>query len=50
MPLPKGVTPETLQKYRDVAEQAIEAGKDALGVHNLRQQALDMLLNLLGFE
>lgn len=45
VPLPPGVTPETLQKYRDIAEQAVQQGKDALGVQASRMRAIDMLLN-----
>jgi hypothetical protein len=46
--LPQGVTPETLRAYRDVAAEAIAAGKDTLGVQQARQEAIDLLLEQLG--
>ena len=44
VPLPNGVTPETLSRYREIAEQAIRDGKDALGVQAKRIVAIDELL------
>lgn len=42
--LPPGVTPQTLQTYRGLAEKAIQAGKDTLGVQAARKEAIDLLL------
>jgi RHS repeat-associated protein len=50
VPLPEGVTPETLKKYADVAERAIQQGKDASGVQQGRQEAIDLLLKQLGIQ
>lgn len=44
--LPKGVTAETLTKYRDVAVKAIEAGKPSQ-VQELRIKAIDAALEAL---
>jgi hypothetical protein len=44
VPLPEGITTQTLQTYRQVAEKAISAGKDTLGVQALRREAIDLLL------
>jgi hypothetical protein len=44
VPLPDGVTPETLQRYRQIAENAVNAGKDTLGVQGGRITAIDLLL------
>jgi RHS repeat-associated protein len=43
VPLPPGVTPDTLSNYRAIAEQAIAAGKDTLGVQAMRRAAIDIL-------
>ena len=48
VPLPEGVTPETLQKYRDIAERAIQQGKDNLGVQQARREAIDIFLKRVG--
>jgi hypothetical protein len=42
--LPSGVTQESLERYLDVAQRAIDAGKDNLGVQELRKQAIQKLL------
>jgi RHS repeat-associated protein len=42
--LPETVTPDTLRRYREIAESAITAGKDTLGVQEARRQAIDLLL------
>jgi RHS repeat-associated protein len=44
VPLPEGVTAETLQTYRQVATQMIDEGKDIRGTQDLRRQAIDLLL------
>jgi RHS repeat-associated protein len=44
IPLPETISPQTLQKYREVAERAIQAGKDAGGVQAGRQEAIDLLI------
>jgi hypothetical protein len=44
VPLPSGVTQQTLEKYRTIAENAIQTGKDTLGVQAARQEAIDALL------
>jgi RHS repeat-associated protein len=46
--LPESVTPETLQKYRDIAEKAIQQGKDNLGVQQARRAAIDLFLRRSG--
>jgi hypothetical protein len=43
--LPEGVTRETLEVYKEVARSSIEAGKDTIGVQQLRLEALDGLLS-----
>jgi len=48
VPLPDGVTPETLLRYREIAEQAIRSGKDTLGVQAKRIEAIDELLRRSG--
>ena len=44
--LPQGVTTQTLQTYRGIAENAIRAGKDTLGVQAARAEAIDLLLKV----
>ena len=46
--LPPEVTPQTLQTYRTIAENAIQAGKDTLGVQAARKEAIDLLLKAGG--
>jgi hypothetical protein len=48
VPLPQGVTTQTLQTYRGIAEKAIQAGKDTLGVQAARKEAIDLLLKAGG--
>ena len=42
--LPPGVTRDTLEKYADVARQAIADGIDRLGVQELRLKSINFLL------
>jgi hypothetical protein len=46
--LPEGVSVETLQQYREVANAAVQAGKDSLGVQAARIKAIDILLKQHG--
>jgi RHS repeat-associated protein len=48
--LPPGVTPESLQRYREIAQNAINAGIDNQGVQAARSQAIDILLSRLGIK
>jgi RHS repeat-associated protein len=43
--LPKNVTVDTLVKYREIAQNAISQGKDALGVQAMRLEAIDRILS-----
>lgn len=42
--LPENVTAQTLQTYADIAQNAIDAGKDTLGVQDMRLQAINIIL------
>jgi RHS repeat-associated protein len=42
--LPPGLTQQVLQRYADIAQRYIDAGRDTLGVQALRLQALKQLL------
>ncbi len=44
VPIPAGATPEVLDKYRQIAEQAIKNGRDSQGVQAARIKAIDILL------
>ncbi len=44
VPLPPGVTPQTLEAYGVLAQRAITLGKDTLGVQALRLEAINLLL------
>jgi hypothetical protein len=50
LPLPQGVTPETLEKYREVAEGAIQRGIDLVGTRQGRLEAVDILPRQLGLR
>ena len=42
--IPPGVTAKTLVRYREVAQDAIAKGRDALGVQEKRLRIIDKLL------
>lgn len=42
--IPASVTPDTLRRYREIAQEAIDAGKDSSGVQKKRIEIIDRLL------
>lgn len=42
--MPKGVTTDTLKRYREIAEDAIQEDKDRTGVQKKRREIIDKLL------
>ena len=45
--MPDGVTKDALERYREIAEDAIQKGKDKTGVQKKRLEIIDKLLSQL---